>query len=96
MNQISEQQHRELQDRLSVMHRAQQRLISSLRAHWDDDRSDENRKLQTKVSMNSLFTLAGVGVAVGGLAVGLTPVVAAISLGVVPLVNVIHDYVRSL
>jgi hypothetical protein len=96
MGEITNDEHRQLASSLSRMHVAQQKLISSVRKNWAANEKHEDKVLQTKLTMNSLFTIAGVAAAIGGISIGVTPVMAAIIGGAVPLVNVIHDYVRGL
>ena len=58
--------------------------------------NDNDADLQKHTVANTLFTMAGVGIAVAGIVTGMAPVAAALIAGLVPLVNVIHDYARNL
>jgi hypothetical protein len=55
---------------------------------------NDNKVDRTQLVMYNLFNMAAVGVAIGGIAAGVTPIAAAIAAGIVPIVNIIHDYVR--
>jgi hypothetical protein len=94
--QISAQQSQATKDALFKMHAEQQKLIAITRRQYIAGNTKSDTDLEKHTVMNSLFALAGVGLAVAGIATGLAPVMAALIAGIVPLVNVIHDYARNL
>jgi hypothetical protein len=95
VGQITAQQQEDIQKKLAGMHKAQQKLIAHMRSAVKNDNEQEAHTTRTHLVMNNLFAMAGVGVALGGISMGLAPVAAAIAAGIVPLVNVIHDYARN-
>lgn len=96
VSQITAAQAASTRDALAKMHEQQQKLIALTRkmnaAGGDKDDAD----LQKHTVMNTLFSIAGVGIAIGGIASGLSPVIGALITGIVPLVTTIHDYARNL
>lgn len=96
MGQIDARQETRVKDALAKMHSAQQKMIGVIRRQYSAGTEKEDADLRKHTVMNSLFTFAGTAVAVGGITFGLPPVTAMLATGIVPLVNVIHDYVRNL
>lgn len=92
---ITQQQHDEFQGKLAAMHHQQQKLISYIRKGVQASDDQENRQDRAHLTMYTLFTVAGVGLGIAGIVTGLAPVAAAILAGLTPLVQTIHDYVRS-
>jgi hypothetical protein len=93
---IDARQSADLKHAVTLMHRSNQKIIALVRKQFGQISEGEEHSVRTKVVMNNLFNAAGVAMAIGGLTAGLTPVIAMLSLGIAPLVNIIHDYVRSL
>jgi len=96
MGQITPRQSADVKGALASMHAQQQKLIALLRRSQGAEQSDDDKDLEKHTISNTLFSFAGVAVAMGSLAIGLGPVGAALVAGIIPLTNVIHDYVRNL
>jgi hypothetical protein len=94
VGQITDEQNRNIQEKLAGMHKSQQRLIHFMRKQAQEGIDNDNKVDRTQLVMYNLFNMAAVGVAIGGIAAGVTPIAAAIAAGIVPIVNIIHDYVR--
>ena len=96
VGQISAKQAADTKAALAKMHAEQQKLIAVTRKMAVEGNNDNDADLQKHTVANTLFTMAGVGIAVAGIVTGMAPVAAALIAGLVPLVNVIHDYARNL
>lgn len=94
--QISARQSADLKAAVAEMHESQQKVIAAIRGQYEKTTEGDDHSVRVKLVMNQLFTVAGVGAAIAGIAGGLSPVMAAMVAALVPLVNIIHDYVRSL
>jgi hypothetical protein len=95
MGQISSREADGLKSNLAAMHRSQQRLISHIRKAVQASDNQSDRQDRAHLTMYTLFTFAGVGLAIAGIATGIAPIGAAVMAGIVPLAQTIHDYVRS-
>jgi hypothetical protein len=96
MGQITEQQHSELQKKMAGVHAGQQKLIAMVRRQAKENISEADHQDRTHLVMYNLFSSAGLAVAMGGLAAGLSPVQSMLAAAVVPLATTIHDYVRGM
>lgn len=94
MGQISAKQEHDLKTGLARMHRSQQRLITKMREGIKEGDEADARTDRIQLSMYTLFNAGSVAAALGGIAAGLSPIGAALVAGIVPMINVIHDYVR--
>jgi hypothetical protein len=94
VGEISKQQEDHLQTRLRRLHMSQQALIKHVRKSKEEDIAEGKRVDKTQLVMYNLFNLASVGAMLGTVAAGFSPVTTALVAGLVPMVNIIHDYVR--
>lgn len=95
VGQITQQQHDEVERQLDALHRSQQRTISFLRRQAVGINNESDREDRIHLVMYSLFTTAGVGLAIAGIVTGIAPIAAAIVAAAAPLAQIIHDYVRG-
>lgn len=95
MGQVSAQQEKQLKEKLATVHKGQQKLIQFMRKTVKEGDEDQARVDKTQLVMYNIFNLASVGVMIAGITGGISPIAAAVAAGFVPLVNIIHDYVRS-
>lgn len=96
VGQITAAQAASTRDALAKMHEQQQKLIALTRKMNAEGSTKDDKDLQKHTVMNTLFSIAGVGIALGGIASGMSPVMGALISGIVPLVTTIHDYARNL
>jgi hypothetical protein len=95
VGQITQQQHDEVEKQLDQLHRSQQRTISFLRKQATGIEDENARKDRIHLMAYSLFTIAGVGLAIAGIMTGIAPIAAAMVAALAPLAQIINDYVRS-
>jgi hypothetical protein len=96
VGEITQRQQDEMKKQLAQLHACQQKTIAAVRTTYSSVSSKGDHDLRAHTVANSLFSIGGVAVALGSLGVGLGPVAALLVSGIVPLVNVIHDYARNL
>jgi hypothetical protein len=96
VGEISAKQADDMKERLAQMHLAQQKTIAAIRSSYSSINDKGDHDLRAHTVANALFTFGGVAVAGVGIATGVAPILAALVAGLVPLVNVIHDYARNL
>jgi hypothetical protein len=96
VGQITAQQHEDLQKSMSKVHKGQQKLIAAIRGEHSRVTNQSDHQDRTHLVMYNLFAAANLGVALGGLSLGLSPVAAMLAAAVIPLATTIHDYVRGM
>lgn len=96
MGQITAEQQKKVDKQIDSLHRSHQALISNIRSHWADDEKEANDDLRKHTIANNIFNVAAAAVGIGGLAAGLSPIMAFVAAGIVPLVTIVHDYARNL
>lgn len=95
VGQITEEQNKQIQEKLANVHKGQQKLISFVRKQTVEAKEAGDHTDRTQLVMYNLFNLAALGVTIGGIVSGMAPVIAAMAAATIPVVNIIHDYVRS-
>jgi hypothetical protein len=96
VGQMTPRQSAETKDALAKMHMSQQKLISATRKIAVEGSKKEDADLQKHTVANTLFSFGGVALAIAGIATGMSPILAALAAGIVPLATTIHDYARNL
>lgn len=96
MKQVTAKQAGDLKAAVAEMHKQQQETIALIRKGQQEGNEDDATDLRKHTVMNTLFAIGGVGVAAAGIMTGTGPIMAALVAGIVPLVQVIHDYARNL
>ena len=96
MKQVTAKQAGDLKAAMAEMHKQQQETIALIRKGQQTGNEDDATDLRKHTVMNTLFAIGGVGVAAAGIMTGTGPIMAALVAGIVPLVQVIHDYARNL
>jgi len=96
MKQVTAKQAGDLKAAVAEMHKQQQETIALIRKGQQAGNEDDATDLRKHTVMNTLFAIGGVGVAAAGIMTGTGPIMAALVAGIVPLVQVIHDYARNL
>jgi hypothetical protein len=96
VGEITAAQQKDINARFAALHASQAKMAKLVREGEAEGAAKENADLAKHTIMNNLFNLGLAGAVLAPLTLGVSPLIAAVVAGVIPMVNIIHDYVRNL
>jgi hypothetical protein len=96
VGEITAAQQKDINAKFAALHASQAKMLKVVREGEAEGAAKENGDLAKHTIMNNLFNLGLAGAVLAPLTLGVSPLIAAVVAGVIPMVNIIHDYVRNL